>query len=163
MSERLETALRALLWALLGGWLGALVLFSTLVAPAAFEVLGREPAGRLVRQVLPPLLLYGVAAGAVLAGLARILGRGALATFLPLALACLGLWVLFGITPQMEEVRGRAFGPPADPAALARFTRLHAAAGAAYLVIAVGAFALVVVHARLDVAAARGKKTPAAP
>ena len=151
MSRRSEIALRMALWFLLGGWLGALVLFAAVVAPAAFEVLGREAAGRLVGRVLPALEVYGAAAGVVLAGLALLLGRGPAAQILPLALAALGLLSLFGIAPRIEEVRGLAFGPEADPAARALFARLHLYSVLLYAAVAVGALVLIGLHAAADV------------
>lgn len=146
MSVRLATALRAALWLLLGCWLGAWILFAALVAPAAFQELGREPAGRLVGEVLPPLQLGGVAAGVALALLARALGRGPAAWILPLALSALGLLSLFGITPRMEEIRDLAFEGPGDPEARARFARLHLLSGLLYVAVGAGVAVLAALH-----------------
>jgi hypothetical protein len=149
---RVAVALRGVLWLALGSWIGALVLFAAVVAPAAFRVLpSSELAGRLVGEVLPAVQLYGAAAGIVLALAARVLRRGRVALLLPLLLGALGPVSLFGITPRIEEVRARAFAESPDPAARAAFGRLHAVSGALYAATLAGALALVVVHARADV------------
>lgn len=151
MSPRRAVLLRSLLWLLLGGWAGALVLFAAVVAPAAFRVLpSGEQAGRLVGEVLPALQLYGAGAAVALAVLARRLGRGPLATLLPLVLGGLGLVSLFGVTPRLEEIRDLAFGAPPDAAARARFGRLHAVSGLLYGATLAGTVVLVVLHAAGD-------------
>ena len=45
-------------------WLGAMAFFSIFVAPAAFTVLDRESAGRLVTTVFPRYYLFGAVLGA---------------------------------------------------------------------------------------------------
>ena len=44
-------------------WLGAMAFFSIFVAPAAFSVLDRESAGRLVTTVFPRYYLFGLPPG----------------------------------------------------------------------------------------------------
>jgi hypothetical protein len=162
VSDRTAVALRAALWLLLGGWIGALLLFAVVVAPAAFRILpSSELAGRLVGEILPALQIYGAFAGPTLAVLAGLLGRNRLTRLLPLGLGALGLFSLFGLTPRMEQVRDLAFGDRSDPVARATFGRLHAASGAAYAATIAGAALLVVLHARADVQPAKkSRKLP---
>jgi hypothetical protein len=91
-----------------------------------------------------------------------VLGRGPTTRLLPLFLALFGLISLFGLTPRLEEIRPLAFGAPPDPAARARFGRLHAASGILYAATLVGAVVLAALHARAEVGA-RPKKNPARP
>jgi hypothetical protein len=157
--DRIAVAVRVVLWLTLGGWIGALVLFAAVVAPAAFRVLpSSELAGRLVGEVLPALQLFGAAAGILLALCARVLRRAPVALALPLLLGALGPVSLFGITPRMEEVRVRALAEAPDPVARLTFGRLHAVSGALYAATLVGAAALAGVHARAEAGGAAKKK-----
>lgn len=54
-------------------WVGAMLFFSFFVAPAAFSVLDRESAGRLVTMVFPRYFVFGLVLG--LMGLAGVVGR----------------------------------------------------------------------------------------
>ncbi len=155
MSPRLTALSRLLLWLALGGWLGAMLLFAAVVAPAAFRV-SSEVGGRMAREVLPVLHLYGAVAGPLLALLARVLGRGPAVVWLPLAMAALGLLNLFGITPLMEEIRHEMSS--GDAAARARFMRLHAVSGVLYALVGVGGLALGWLHAAADGTDRRSKK-----
>lgn len=57
---------------LVAGWLGAVVLFGAIVAPAAFAVLpSRTLAGALVGRILPALFISGMMVGALVAVSAR--------------------------------------------------------------------------------------------
>jgi hypothetical protein len=159
VSARAGILLRVLLWLLLGGWVGALVLLAFVVAPAAFRVLTSEQAGRLVGEVLPALQLYGAGAGLALAVLARLLGRGPVAGVLPLVLGGLGLVSLFGVTPRLEEIRELAFGPAQDPAARAHFMRLHVVSGGIHAATLLGAVLLAWRHAAAE-APGPAKKNP---
>jgi hypothetical protein len=144
------------LFCLLGGWLGALLLFGVVVAPTAFRVLpGPEMAGKLVGPVLGSLNRYGIGAGVALAGIARILGRRWLLTVLPLAMAAMACISEFGITAAIARVRPLAFGPDPDPAALARFGQLHGLSVALFGITGVTGLFLVWLHARAEVAARR--------
>ena len=63
-SAILRFVLRTALWLLLGGWIGAWLLFGGVVAPTAFRTLpSTEVAGLLIGPVLTWLHLYGAAAG----------------------------------------------------------------------------------------------------
>ncbi len=117
-------------------WLGAIAFFSIFVAPAAFSVLDRESAGRLVTAVFPRYYFFGLAfgllafvgvAGRFLPGDGRQAPWGSLALVLfMLALSLYALWILL---PASETARAamRAAGAlpgSAAPEALA-FARLH--------------------------------------
>jgi hypothetical protein len=135
------TALRFLEFLSLGLWLGALVFFAFIVAPAAFAVLPtREQAGNLVAVVLPRLHLFGMAcAGVYLLALffeQRLTG-GSLRT-LVLPAAVVGVVVLgtlyshYGLGGQLADLRAEmiaTFGSvdqtPRDHALRLRFGRLH--------------------------------------
>jgi len=144
------------LWCLLGGWIGALLLFSIVVAPTAFQVLPNpELAGRLVGPVLRSLNLYGALAGLALAALAWQLGRGAWLVALPLALAALSLVSQFGITAEIERIRPLAFGAAPDAAALARFGRLHGLSVLLFGITGIAALVLAWFHARAEVGSRR--------
>jgi hypothetical protein len=144
------------LWCLLGGWIGALLLFSVVVAPTAFQVLsGPETAGKLVGPVLRSLNLYGAAAGVALAVLAARLGRGRLLMVLPLVMGLLCLVSQFGVTAEIERIRPLAFGPAPDGAALARFGRLHGLSVTLFGITGVSALVLAWLHAGAEFDARR--------
>lgn len=149
------TAARAALWLLLGGQVGAWVLFGAVVAPVAFRVLPSTGlAGTLVGPVLACLHLYGAAAGVALAGLALGLRRGTTCVVLPLAMSAACLFSHFGVTASIDEIRDLAFGPDGTPEIAARFRRLHQISVTLYLGVGLGALALVGLHARADARAA---------
>jgi hypothetical protein len=121
------------LWrVLLGVWVGALLCFGAVVAPALFRTLPPAEAGSVVRQVIPALDRYGlVAGGALLAltftwppGRGTWLRRGLLAVMIALCAAS-----FFGVTPRMERLRqdagGRISELAADHPARREFGRLH--------------------------------------
>ncbi len=118
-------------------WLGAMGFFAFVAAPAAFGVLGRESAGRLIAALMPRYHWIGLALGVL--ALCGIIGRwgragAALLDRLPLALVLLMLaltaWSLFVLLPQVDSLR-LALPPGRPPEALAaspeaaRFARLH--------------------------------------
>jgi len=151
------TFLRALLWLLLGGWLGAWTLFAFVVAPTAFRVLpSTQIAGQLVAQVLGALHLYGVGAGVALAAIAWALTRTGVALWLPLAMGALCLVSQLGVTAQIEAIRTLVFGPSGSPDLAARFQLLHRISMGIYTAVGVAGFALLAIHARAD-AAAKGR------
>ncbi len=126
MARTSDALLLMALWCLLGGWIGALVLFSVVVAPTAFQVLpGPEVAGKLVGPVLRSLNLYGMTAGVALSAVAWALDRKGRMVALPLAMGLLCAASQFGITAAIEQIRPLAFGSEPDASALARFGQLH--------------------------------------
>ena len=119
---------------LLSAWLGAAVLVTTVVAPAAFAVLpSRTLAGALVGRVLPVLFIAGLAVA--LASLSLDSGdhgraiRVRRALLVVAAVSCGA--AQFAVAPRIERVRKEIAGPveqlsPDDPRRVA-FGRLHAA------------------------------------
>lgn len=156
MREWREVLLRSLLWLILGGWFGAWVLFAIVVAPTAFRVLpSAAVAGDLVGSVLGWLHLYGVAAGVILAVLAKLLGRRPWLWILPLLLALVCFTSHFGVTAVLAEVRPRDFGSSTEGYAAARFAHLHRLSLGLYTLVGVGVAGLLAVHVRADVGALR--------
>ena len=119
---------------LLSAWLGAAVLVTTVVAPAAFAVLpSRTLAGALVGRVLPVLFIAGLVVA--LASLSLESGdhgraiRVRRAMLIVAAVSCAA--AQFAVAPRIERVRKEIAGPveqlsPDDPRRIA-FGRLHAA------------------------------------
>jgi len=138
----------------ISAWLGMLSFLAAVVAPAAFGVLDRPAAGRLIAWVMPRYHWAAMGLGVLgLAGL--VLRRGEVAggwidrlplvlVLVMLALTALSLFVLF---PQIEGLReavlaARAAGDAGSPEA-ARFGRLHALSSLSGLgVLAAGAMLL---------------------
>jgi hypothetical protein len=144
-------ALRSLLWLTLGGWVGSWACFGLLVAPMAFQILpSTRIAGTLVGPILTALHLYGGVAGAILALLAWLLGRGRLRIGLPLAMAIACLYSHFGVSAEIAELSGQAFGPEGSEALAARFNTLHQLSLWIFGVVSAVSIALVVLHARSD-------------
>ncbi len=139
------TAQLALLWTILGGWVGAMLFFAAGVAPSAFAVLDTPAqAGRMVSRTLTLLHLGGALAGVAVALLVHSLGRGGRFWAPALLLAALCLLSHFGVSAALAELRPSAIGPEADPAARARFARLHGASVALLGVTLMGAASLLV-------------------
>jgi hypothetical protein len=146
-----EVWLRAISWLLLGGWIGAWVLFAFVVAPTAFRVLpSTQIAGQLIGPVLTTLHLYAAVAGVALAGLAWGLSRTGVCLWLPLAMSALCLVSQFGVTGHIEAIRPLVFGPQGSPEFAARFQLLHQLSMGIYTVVGLAAFLLVALHARAD-------------
>lgn len=116
---------------LLAAWLGAVLFFSVVVAPAAFAVLpSRALAGVLVGRALPPLFVAGMAIGAFVAVRAALTLTGAarLSAGGMLALSCaLSHLVIGARIAELRHVIGPSLDalPPGDARRL-MFGRLHA-------------------------------------
>jgi hypothetical protein len=146
-----EVVLRALLWLLLGGWVGSWLCFGLLIAPTAFRVLPTtELAGRMVGPVLTGLNLYAAATGLLLALLAARLGRGRLLVVLPLLAAAICVFSELVITARIEAIRPLVFGAQGSEELAARFQTLHRVS--VWLFCAVGATTLAMLwgHAHAD-------------
>ena len=151
-----ETSLRAGLWLLLGGWIGAWLLFGFGISTTAFRVLpSTELAGLVVGPILSGLNVYGAVAGGALALLAVGMGRGRALWITPLVLAGLCLYSELVITPGVQAVRDGAFGPDGSLRATEQFARLHQRSLAVFIAVGLGAIVLLVLHASED---ARGRK-----
>ena len=149
------TALRAALWLLLGGWVGAWLLFGLVVAPTAFRVLpSTRMAGTLVGPVLTALHLFGAVAGPLLAGIARALHRPAWTVALPALMGLTCLASQLGISAAIEGIRDLAFGPGGSPEIAARFRTLHQLSMTLFVAVGLAALALAWGHARSDALAA---------
>ena len=118
---------------LLSAWLGAAMLFSAVVAPAAFAALpSRTLAGAVVGRVLPVVFIGGIVVAAISLGLDRA-RRGRMpgvrrVALIVTALACGA--AQFYVGPRIESVRREIDGPieqlaPSDARRLS-FGRLHA-------------------------------------
>ena len=135
-------------------WLGGAVLFSAVVAPAAFAVLPtRTLAGEIVGRVLPVIFYAGIVVGVLVVALdtsdaeewrwSTAVVSGAL-----VALGCAAAQFIVGA--RIDRVRSRITGPvdaltPGDPLRI-EFGRLHglsvALLGIAMLAAAVGLIAV---------------------
>jgi len=130
-------------------WVGEIVCFSFVVAPAVFGVLGAARAGDVVGAIFPRYYALGTAAGAVALGCGVVLARRATAegwwtgalVAVALGLAAT-LWASRVVHPRAQRLRvaleARGEVPASDPA----FRRAHRAAvalnGAALLAGLVG-------------------------
>jgi hypothetical protein len=151
-----DTALRSILWLLLGGWVGAWLLFAFGVSTTVFQVLpSTELAGQVVGPLLAGLHFYAAAAGAVLAMISVALGRGPLLAGVPLLLAALCIYSELGVTGEIDAIREQAFGPAATLEATERFGVLHRRSLALFAAVGFGAIALLVAHSRHDALQAR--------
>jgi hypothetical protein len=118
---------------LLGAWIGAILCFAGMVAPALFRVLGRDQAGAVVREVLPRFDAFALGTGVILMALSLLAeggrGRSLVRVALLAAMTALVAASLFGITPRMEAIRREAGGAiaalePTHPLRRA-FGRMH--------------------------------------
>jgi uncharacterized membrane protein len=114
-------------------WLGGIIFFSFVVAPALFAMLpNSETAGAVVRVILVRLHLVGIACGVLFIAatfvVASLRNVKALRSFIGLMVLLTAL-SQFGVMPQMERIRDAVGGsiqalPPQD-AGRAAFDRLH--------------------------------------
>jgi uncharacterized membrane protein len=118
----------------LGTWVGGILFFSAIVAPAAFALFSSEQAGNLVNLTLGRLHLAGMVCGviyllatAVAAGNPAGLLRPA--PLLVLAMIALTFISQFWVTGNIEALRAQAGGSlqslPDGSAIRASFDRLH--------------------------------------
>ena len=140
-------------FALLCAWMGAAILVTAVVAPAAFAVLpSRTLAGALVGRVLPVLFWSGMLVGLASIALTWSLPSrgwrnvGAVATMLACAIAQLV------VTPRIERIRA-AIGGPIDALAAGderriAFGKLHGVSVGLLGIAAIGALVMAVLIAR---------------
>ena len=143
---------------LLAVWIGAALLFTVVVAPAAFSVLPtRTLAGALVGRVLPVIFYAGVVIGSLIVVL-ELIGRtgawGRSAAGAVSALACALAQLVVGT--RIDRLRAAIGGPldalAADDPRRVAFGRLHA--------ISVGWLGLAMVAAIIALALAVRAMTP---
>jgi len=119
----------------LGLWIGAIVFFSFVVAPAVFGVLGPERAGDVVAVVFPRYYLLGGVAAAVALATGGVLARGSRAagwwtTALVALTIGLGATAYAGgvVEPEARQLRAAMHAAGEGSAAASDFHRLHATA-----------------------------------
>jgi uncharacterized membrane protein len=128
----MRSVARFMLMFSLGVWVGSIIFFSFVVAPAAFAVLPKtEMAAGLVGVTLTNLHLIGLACGVLflVASFLIKLRSAKLLRTLVMVMLVLTTLSLFGIMPQMQRIRTQVGGsiealPPQD-AGRAAFDRLH--------------------------------------
>ena len=116
----------------LGVWVGGIIFFSFVVAPALFRILPNPAmAGSVVNVTLTDLHRIGIACGAVFLATTFIVEPGnakGLRTLVGVMLVLTAI-SLFGIMPQMERIRASVGGSiealPHQDAGRAAFDRLH--------------------------------------
>ncbi len=129
----MATLLRFLQFFALGTWVGSILYFGAVVAPAAFTLLTLDQAGALVGLTLGRLHLLGLVAGAVyliataaearsVAALAR---RAPLLVVLMIALTFLSQFWVITTMDALRAQMGSVAATPATSSLRASFDRLH--------------------------------------
>jgi hypothetical protein len=129
----MTTVVRFLQFFTLGIWIGAIIYFAAIVAPAAFSVLTADQAGALVGLTLGRLHLMGIVAGVIYLLVTAIWARSAAALLRPAPLLVLIMVVLtfisqFWVSGTMDALRAQMGSVAATPATdnlRASFDRLH--------------------------------------
>jgi hypothetical protein len=117
----------------LGLWVGSILYFGAIMAPAAFTVLTKDQAGALVGLTLGRLHLMGIVAGVVYLIVTALAERNPAALVRPAPMLVLAMVVLtfvsqFWVTGTMEALRAQMGSVDATPATNAlriSFDRLH--------------------------------------
>jgi hypothetical protein len=129
----MTTLVRFLQFFTLGTWIGAVLYFGVVVAPAAFSVLTPDQAGALVGLTLGRLHLMGIVAGLIYLLVTAIWARSAAALLRPASLLVLVMVVLtfvsqYWVSGTMDALRAQMGSVAATPASnemRASFDRLH--------------------------------------
>jgi Domain of unknown function (DUF4149) len=161
--------LHGLATALLGAGLGVQVFLSFLVAPAAFRVVDRAVAARVMESVFPGYYGFGLATLVMALGLALILalrepGPLRWGTVALVSVTLVGtVYAGHVLLPQAHAARVRAQAATAGDLAPLEFSRLHRLAVAVNIAIfATGAVALALhLVAGVAGAASQGRSGPA--
>lgn len=149
MSARTHVSLRILLWLLLGGWLGAMLLFAGGIARATFATVPDPSlAAKVVGLVLGRLEVSGMVLALVLSALGGALGRGRVAVVLPLLIGAICALNHYAVSPAVAAIDLTAPDLPAG--AGARFAFLHRASVWLFGAALVGGLALAALHAVLE-------------
>ena len=113
-------------------WIGGIIFFSFVVAPALFSLLpSQELAARVVSRSLGSLHLIGLTCGLIFlaATLLTELKRARVLRLVVVAMILLTAYSQFRITPRMQQIREAVGGPiqalPPQDAGRAAFDRLH--------------------------------------
>ena len=129
----MSTVVRFLQFFTLGVWVGSIIYFGAIVAPAAFAVLTQDQAGALVGLTLGRLHLMGIIAGIVYLLVTAIWARSAVALLRPASLLVMVMLVLtfvsqFWVMSTMDALRaqmGSVAAAPSTNTLRASFDRLH--------------------------------------
>jgi uncharacterized membrane protein len=130
----MSTLLRFLQFLSLGTWIGSILFFAAIVAPAAFTVLSdADQAGAIVGLSLGRLHLLGLVAGVICLIATAVAEHSAKALLRPVPLLVLVMMALtflsqFWVIGTMDALRaqmGSVSATPATNALRARFDRLH--------------------------------------
>src|SRR5580700_7896215 len=129
----MSTLVRFLQFLTLGTWVGSILYFGAIVAPAAFSVLTQDQAGALVGLTLGRLYLLGIVAGVIYLLVTAIWARSAAALLRPASLLVVTMVVLtfisqYWVSGTMDALRGQMGSVAATPATnelRASFDRLH--------------------------------------
>jgi hypothetical protein len=129
----MSTLVRFLQFFTLGTWVGSILYFGAIVAPAAFTVLTQDQAGALVGVTLSRLHFLGIIAGVIYLLVTALWGRSATALLRPASLLVIVMLVLtiisqFWVMSTIDALRsqmGSVATTPASNALRASFDRLH--------------------------------------
>jgi uncharacterized membrane protein len=130
----MNTLVRFLQFFSLGTWVGGILFFSAILAPAAFTLFSSEQAGNLVNLTLGRLHLAGMVCGVIYLIVTAVGARTPAALLRPASLLVLVMIVLtfvsqFWVSGNMAAIRAQITGPmdalPAGDALRASFDRLH--------------------------------------
>jgi len=130
----MTTLFRFLQFFTLGAWIGSILYFGAIVAPAAFTVFSnQDQVGALVGLTLSRLHLMGIVAGVIYLIATAVLERSPAALVRPAPLLVLLMVVLtfvsqFWVIATMDSLRaqmGSVSATPASNALRASFDRLH--------------------------------------
>lgn len=127
------SCLRTLMLLALVVWLGGIIFFAFVAAPALFHLLAPEQAGRVVSRSLSALHWMGIVSGAVFLISSVIYDRVkyarlkafAAANLLVAAMLVLTLISQFGITPRIRALRELRTAGNVQVSDNAEFNRLH--------------------------------------
>ena len=157
----MATVVRFLQFFTLGVWIGAIIYFGGIVAPAAFSLLSADQAGTLVGLTLGRLHLLGIIAGVIYLLVTGIWGRSGAAVLRPAPLLVIIMVVLtlvsqFWVTGTMDALRAQMGSVSATPATnqlRASFDRLHGISVNLELAILVAGLIALVFTSRIPKAA----------
>ena len=130
----MNTIVRFLQIASLGTWVGSILFFSAVVAPAAFTLFSSEQAGNLVNLTLSRLHLGGMVCGVIFLIVTAAAARTPAALLRPAPLLVLAMIALtfisqFWVAGNLEALRAQAGGSiqslPDGSGIRASFDRLH--------------------------------------